>query len=272
MLPRLTASLCFLAALPLASFAEETEDASTVPDSPAKEADREGFERGIWRAEDFGSVNQARNVVLPGHKDNTLLCVHYQAGKAGKAALKRYVGMAAAEDGKLRLSVYSGDMHPPRVAMALSTTEKFNWQETEPVKLKSGWNNLSFNLNEKKWKSAATEWKNTAALAERTDVRGIVLIVYNGSADGVLYVDGVKLDRDDQTTGIEALMKRLAADEFGEREDAEKGLIAKGSPALESLNELIETTKDQEVLTRAKRIVAKITGRDAGDKTANHRE
>jgi hypothetical protein len=238
---------------------KEKEPETTVPDSPLKADEREGLERGSWTAEGFASKGEAREVALPGHHDNKLLCVHFQGGSAGKTALKRLTGMSASADGKISLQMYSGEMHPPHVAIALCTGEKYAWQESEEQSLKSGWNSLSIDLGGKKWKSQATDWKHEAALADRTDVRAIIVLVYNGVSDGVLYVDGLRIDRDDQTTGVEAMIKRLGSEEFADREAAEKELSQKHS-AMAGLEDVLATSKDLEVQSRAKRILRTLSG------------
>ncbi|HYF48130.1 MAG TPA: hypothetical protein VEJ63_01900 [Planctomycetota bacterium] len=249
----------FLSVLSPVAFCEETP--STVPDSPAKAGEREKFEVGEWTAESFANKASAREVVLPGHNGNKLLCVHFEGGDKGKAAVKRLTGLSASADGKVELAVYSGEMQPPKMALALSTGDKFVWQETEAKALKSGWNTLSFDLGGKKWKSEASGWKHEASLDQRTDVRAVVLLVYNGPADGVLYVDALKVDRDDQSSGVEALIKRLGADEFADREAAEKELAEKHC-ALETLREVSATSKDPEVLARVRRVINRLTGAD----------
>jgi len=245
------------ALLSTAGFCEE--NVSTIPETPLKAGEREGFELGEWQSESFGSRATAREVALPGQNGNKLLCVHFQGGDTGKAAIKRLTGLSASADGKIQFSAYSNEMHPPKIALALCTGEKFTWQECEPQSVKSGWNNLSFELGGKKWKSEASHWKHDAALDQRTDIRAIVVLMYNGAGDGVVYLDGLKLDRDDQSSGVEALLKRLGADEFTEREAAETELSDKHA-ALETLREVSATSKDPEVLGRVKRILNRLSG------------
>jgi hypothetical protein len=238
--------------------AEKALEKCDIPTSPAKAEDRQGFEGGQWDAEAFGNAVEARTV--SGEADrNQMLCIHYKAGASEKGALKRMTGLVAAEKGTLRACVYTGEISPPRVAFAICTGDKYEWQETEAVKLSSGWNQLSFALHGKNWKSAASEWKNNAAPAGIGDVRAIDLIIYSRH-DSVLYLDAVKIDRDDKAAGIDQLIKKLGADDFAEREAAEKALLALGRKALEAMNDLVERAEDAELVMRAKRIQAQLNG------------
>jgi hypothetical protein len=229
---------------------------SQFPPSPAAAEDREGMERGEWAVDSTGSQASARVVRHPAQPANRLLCVEYTGSAAGKVVLRRPAGLSASENGTLRGWVYCRSPSLPSVALALCTTSAYLWQESEAIQLQRGWTELRFDLGAEKWKSAATGWKNTGALRDRQDVRTVELLIYNGQSAGLLYLDGLKISTDAK---LAALVQKLGAEEFDEREEATRALLEIGWPAVESLREAMESD-DAETALRARRLVEEITG------------
>lgn len=65
---------------------------------------------------------------------------------------------------------------------------------------------------------------------------------------------GAKADAETEKKAAE-LLKKLADEDFGTREQAEKDLIALGAPAYKAVKEAVEKTDDAEVRNRGKRVL-----------------
>ena len=237
------------------------KDGDQIPESPAKPEERNGLEMGTWVAETFGNALDVEVVKPKGHEANALLKLDYLGGRSEKAVVRQLVQFALAEKGKLLCLVYCAEKDPPKFAVALCTGDAFLWQESEALALKQGWNEVSLDLDAKKWKSQASGWKNEAELVGREDLRAIELLVFNGKNGGAVFVDALHLDRDEKVMQkLQEWVKKLGSEEFEVREAAEKALVMAGRQALEELKKAAAGS-DPEVAQRAKRVLDRIAGK-----------
>lgn len=252
-----------LAAPVLHAEAEKTapapaKDIEDIPKSPADEKAREGIETWTWSSDGPGQVVLVSTVKPKEQADNRVLKIDYLGTRGDKVSAKCPTDLFLAEKGTLACQIYSAEKSPPKVAFSICTGEKYIWQECEPIELKEGWNEVKVDLSAKKWKSAASGWKHEAELQGLNDVRALHLLVYNGRNAGLLYVDGLQLDRDEKFAAkCKDLVKKLGEEKFEDRENAEKELVAAGRPAMEYLRDAAEHA-EPEVAQRAKRVMDKI--------------
>ncbi|MCW8133814.1 MAG: hypothetical protein KIS92_25935 [Planctomycetota bacterium] len=249
---------------------EPVKELAEIPASPAGEKEREGLETWAWRGESGDRLALA-TVYTKEQPENRLLKLDYIGTRGEKVGAQCLTNLYLAENGKVEFRVYSGEKHPPQMAVAICTGDNYTWQESEPVALKEGWNEFKADFGSKKWKSAASNWKPNVELQERNDVRAIHLLVYNGRASGYLYLDALQFDRDAKfEKQTKDLVKKLGDENFETRESAGQELLKAGRPVLEYLREAI-AHGDAETAQRAKSIVEKLE-KPAANATAERPE
>jgi len=229
-----------------------------ISKSPADEKQLTGIETWTWTGQGSANGVDVKHAAIKEQPANTVLVVDYLGGRTEKATAKCVTDLALDPQGKLSARVFCNEKDLPKVAFAVSTGETFAWQESEPVVLKEGWNEVEAKLGDKKWKSEATKWKHDAEAKGLDDVRAILLLVFNGKHGGILYVDALHVDRDPKLDQeLRDLTKKLGAEDFEAREGAGKRLAEIGRKALPYLRNAAEGT-DPEVAQRAKKVMEAI--------------
>lgn len=97
--------------------------------------------------------------------------------------------------GQRRLSV---ELYSPQSGLSASvvvaTGEGWGeWHETAPVPLRPGWNRLSALLTRPVWKTQATGWQHTAAVANLEHVHRVLVGVVGYSAPGAIWLDNIEV-------------------------------------------------------------------------------
>lgn len=205
-----------------------------------------GIERGSWSLEAWGNSGAAERTPQPPR----MLKLIFDGGEKDKTAFKHLTYFGVSRTGKLRLNVYAPQENPPQFAVALCTTVAYEWHESQSFTLKQGWNALELNVDQRQWKTKASNWEFTARVEPLEEIRGLDLIVYNAKTTGVLYVYGIHYDPDATGERVAALAKKLQSEDPLEREEAEKGLIGVGRASMEALIQLADDERT-EVMLRA---------------------
>ncbi|HYG74960.1 MAG TPA: LamG-like jellyroll fold domain-containing protein [Planctomycetota bacterium] len=161
--------------------------AGEVPENSDKP--QPGIETGsTWIVESWGNPGSIERLQSGTRK---LLGLNYRGGTKDKTAFEYKPGITAPADKILRVWVYSPDENPPPIAMAISTTIKHIWHETDLIKLRQGWNALSVPLTAPHWKTEASKWQVKVGVEPLNDIRATLLLVYNTSKQsGRLFVEG----------------------------------------------------------------------------------
>ena len=77
------------------------------------------------------------------------------------------------------------------VALAVSTGTLWDWHESLPQAIATGWNHVTFTLDSNDWKCEASGWEYTSAIAGLDDVKQLSIGVYGHTASGSVYVDNI---------------------------------------------------------------------------------
>lgn len=95
----------------------------------------------------------------------------------------------------ISLDIFVQNSMNASAAVAFETGKKWTYYESSPVPLKKGWNKeVTFNLGKANFESQASGWKYNVRLADRNDIRKVVVLVYNTvllEAD-VVYIDNIR--------------------------------------------------------------------------------
>jgi hypothetical protein len=217
-------------------------DVSPNPANP-----KPGMERCAWSIEAWGNGGTVERTTVDGKK---LLKLIFGGGAKDKTAYKHLTCFGIASAGKISFDAYSDDEKPPQLAMALSTSQTYQWHESNFVELKKGWNHVEFSIGEKVWKTEASKWQHEVSVAAPDDIRGLDILLYAGKKQGIVYVQGISYDPDENGKKIAAMTADLQSDDIDKRSAAEKALVMMGRTATEALYQIEEDDRP-EVMLRA---------------------
>lgn len=173
------------AVLCLAAFHVRAE----IPDNPAHPTP--GIEAGKWWEIEPGNPGKVDHVV---EGNRQVVKLSYSGGAAERAGFKYIPGFQPPKDNVLHLHLYAPDDNPPDVTIAVGTTLKFIWHESDTIKLVKGWNAIAIPLTAPHWKTAATAYKLATGVERLDEVRYTCVLVHNGKADGYLLLEGFAAD------------------------------------------------------------------------------
>jgi hypothetical protein len=211
-----------------------------------------GIERGAWSMEAWGNSGAAdRTLNAP-----RMLKVSFIGGEKDKTAFKHLTYFGIARNGKIRMQVYAPIDKAPAIALALNTTQLYEWHESKTFTLKQGWNTIEIPVEERVWKTKGTNWEFKARVEPQEEIRAVTLLIYNGKESGALYVYGLHYDPDVLGERILGLAQKMKSEDHEEREQAEKDLVAIGRPAMEVLMQLADDERVEVMLRAASAIRA----------------
>jgi len=153
-----------------------------IPSNPVS-----GTPDGLARSRDWKVLDWANPAEVSPWKwrsaaDDVALVVKLDGGKLDKTALSRQLKLAVAENGKLRMTIYNATMRHLPIAIAVFTSvDRVYFEGTRKI-LRPGWNRVTYELTASDFKCASSQWKHTAAIWGKDDVREIVLLFYGTKA------------------------------------------------------------------------------------------
>jgi len=216
-----------------------------------------GMETGTWKLEEWGNTGKVEMVDAGLSR---ALKIAFKGGNKEKVAISQQTSLNFDPNGEVRLHVYAPDQSPPQVAIYFLVGEASDWHEAKPFKIEKGWNKLAVTLAAPNWKTAGTKWAFKTGVERADDVRGVGLIVMNGSKTGWLAVQGFAVDASAASKEVEALARKLLSEDGEERAQAEKALAEIGRPAVPALRRL-KNHERPEVALRAGWALDKIEAR-----------
>jgi len=147
---------------------------SGTPDGLARSRD--------WKVLDWANPAEVSPWKWRSATDDVALVVKLDGGKLDKTALSRQLKLAVADKGKLRMTIYNATMRHLPIAIAVFTSVDRVYFEGKRKILRPGWNPVTYDLTASDFKCASSEWKHTAAIWGKDDVREIVLLFYGTKA------------------------------------------------------------------------------------------
>ncbi len=178
---------------------------AAVPFLPAVEGTDhllEGFEKGTtpWAA--MGGTYKSTGATIVQSKNATegthMLKVSFDFDGDGQQAwygFEQNESLNLKNSDAVKVDIYNPLKETLQAGMVLKTGDTFLWQEANPVSVKPGWNrNVTFYLKTKNFKTADSQWKNTAYAEELDQVKSLFIGFYhNGSLTGSAYFDNVRV-------------------------------------------------------------------------------
>lgn len=103
--------------------------------------------------------------------------------------------MNLSDSSAVKVDIYNPLKETLSAGMVLKTGEAFEWMEANPVNVKPGWNrDVTFYLKSKSFKTALSQWKNSAYATNLEKVKSIYLGFYhNGPLTGTAYLDNIRV-------------------------------------------------------------------------------
>ena len=171
---------------------DPAEFVKVLPANPGSTSD------GLVRSRDWKTLPWANPAeVSPWKKkksgDDVVLVVMSKGGEGDKTAVSRLVKIAADATGEIRIDVYNAGPGAARIAVGVFASVDRVYSESLARDLKPGWNRVAFDLSAETFKTAASEWKNTAKLWGPDDLREIVILFYH-DRPAAFAIDGVEID------------------------------------------------------------------------------
>ncbi|MDP2943460.1 MAG: hypothetical protein Q8O36_08170, partial [Candidatus Omnitrophota bacterium] len=95
----------------------------------------------------------------------------------------------------ISLDIFVQNSMNAAAAVAFETGRKWTYYESSQIPLKKGWNkDVTFDLSKPTFESQASGWKYNVKLADRGDVKKIIILVYNMVLlePDVVYLDNIR--------------------------------------------------------------------------------
>jgi len=196
--PFLVVPVLLLAFAPVCLNAEEAaekKDTAEKKDAPEKKAeDNKGptpIDLTGWESEDKKYTNpvETERIDADGKKQ---MKITYKGGETDKAVVCKSVDkMKLPGKGVLHFCVLNPNDKAVQVSVALKTGDAWTFHESQRIEIASSkeeFVDVSIDLTASTFKSEATKWKNTGALAHADAIKSLQLAVYNGKQDGTVTV------------------------------------------------------------------------------------
>ncbi|MFH1706790.1 MAG: hypothetical protein ABIF71_02600 [Planctomycetota bacterium] len=160
--------------------------AKTAPAALPQAFDQElvsGVEEGIeslpgWNAADWSNPGTVTVEKISG---DLRLRIKAESGAAEKSAVRVATGLDLSTNAALTMDVFNPSQASTVVALAVVTGEGKVYYESQPMEVPFGWSrNLTVALAAAQFKSEASGWEYTAALADPGTVSELYVLVYNG--------------------------------------------------------------------------------------------
>ncbi len=159
---------------------------------PSTASHPEGLEAGKWRVEPWGNKGTVSSIRM---NDDLLLSLRItDSSKKDKFAVKRDMKANERPAGTNRLSidVYNAMKEPVRMAVAFVTMPGWKYFESTPMDVPPRrWVRKTVNMKSGKFKSAETEWKFSASIANPDTVRQLIILFYTKQT-GSIFVNNVQ--------------------------------------------------------------------------------
>ncbi|HYG75523.1 MAG TPA: hypothetical protein VEK08_11020 [Planctomycetota bacterium] len=139
-----------------------------------------------WAVETWGNSGEIRQLK---DDERTTLVLYFDGGDKEKTAFVHRPGFAVPKDGILRAWVFAEEDNGPKISFAAGTGLEHTWHESKLFELKKGWNKIEIPLAAPNWKTKASNWQFTEALAAPNDVRYVDVLVHNGKRDGKIMIE-----------------------------------------------------------------------------------
>lgn len=176
---------------------EQEELSSTSKNEEHLKKADEGLEiLSGWRIEKWanpGTVILTKTIQKK--TENKMLKVEYQAKSSDKTALRVQYRTDLTDKKSCVLDLYNPANYVISMAIAFVTSPGYNFYESKGVMLQPGWNlNIEFDLTTSDYKSKATNWTFKSDIKNKNSLVQFILLVYNGSRKGIVFIDNIKIE------------------------------------------------------------------------------
>jgi hypothetical protein len=167
----------------------------------------EGFEKGVTPFTAMGGSYKSTGATIVTSKNategNHMLKVSFAfEGKQDQAwyGFEQNEAMNLKNSDAVKVDIYNPTKETLTAGMVLKTGDTYLWMEAKPVDCKPGWNlNVTFHLKAKTFKTAASNWQNTAYAENLDQVKSLYIGFYHDTAlTGSAYFDNIRITGKDE--------------------------------------------------------------------------
>jgi hypothetical protein len=177
-----------------------------------KEVTIDNFENGKSKWSAAAGWSCSTGVEMVKDTDGSgVLKAKFNMNKPGQNAVFMTEGSFDMSDvASFTLDIYNPNDFSMNASLALSTGDKWTWQEGQMTKIKKGWNRgVRFSMNKKVWKNEKSNWASTITPADINQVKRICILLYPPDmGEGYALIDNIKM----QTSNPGKLDSLLPAD------------------------------------------------------------
>jgi hypothetical protein len=171
---------------------EEPGDEKEPPKEEPKAV--EGLEaEDDWVAEAWGNKAAVEVVTQNAQIKNKVLQVTYQGTDKDKVAVRLGGTWDLTRKQTLEFDVWNAG--PGSLGLSVAFNTMPGWEFFESASKRIGpkrWVSVKLDLDARRFKSAKSKWRLISELKNRDNVRQMILLIYNTSKEGVVYVDNVR--------------------------------------------------------------------------------
>jgi hypothetical protein len=174
----------------------ESRNASVVQQKPLV-ASNDGLESKPWESEaaQWSNPVELKPVTVDGPEGpNRILQVTYSSGDKHKAVLRRTMSNFQIDNKSVvSLWVNNPGNRPIRMAIAVKTGNYVYFESNlQAINAGQEWQRLKFDLKASDFKSEETNWTYGGTVKDLNNIKEIQFLIYNGSGNGVLLLDGIE--------------------------------------------------------------------------------
>ncbi|MBA3699488.1 MAG: tetratricopeptide repeat protein [Planctomycetes bacterium] len=181
----------------IADFEAQSNAVTSAPAVPkAVPTIQGGLESKGWDNEAPQWSNPVRPQIITVPTDagvTPALKIEFKGGTQEKATIKRTAHLTIGDDSVLTFFALTPGDKPLSIAIGVKTGSKYLFHESPQQQVKPGqeFQKLRFDFKAANFKSAASSWNYNTRVGDLNDVKEIQLLIYNGSADGVLIISNM---------------------------------------------------------------------------------
>jgi hypothetical protein len=162
----------------------------------------DGYETGAWASPGWGNATKASSPSVKGRENRVLEVTFDNRDRQGKllSADKRKAPVQLRMESDvsstpiLSFDIYNPNKKALQISIAMITGQKYEWFESNLIGVPAGkWKpSISLDLKRRYWKSASSAWRNISPVGNQKRLRSLIVLIYNGSMKGKIYIDNIK--------------------------------------------------------------------------------
>ena len=146
-----------------------------------------------WTVEQWGNDATATVIQQAQPGDDKVLSIAYHSTDKDKVAVRLGGTWDLSRRQALTFRVWNASKSSLSLTVAFNTMPGWKFFESRAKAIRpKKWITVTIDLTQKRFKSEESKWRNVSELKNRDNVKQIILMIYNTSKEGVIYVDNIR--------------------------------------------------------------------------------